>query len=352
MIIRQLNVGVTCLALLALALPSVAQEEEGKVIATIESDSEEALELFLDWMSLRSSVKMSFSRMQEIPDGLEEWLSGVRGALRIVDGKVLVPQTEENRAEVENFIDEVFHVFRETVFRQYCVEQLNLKMEKLMLDLSSIRNDPDIEWSDTNALQQQVVSSQERLFEMELETAQHEATLEVLHAQQEAMMEFLTANKEQGPDVESINMEFEIERLGRELAGKKQLFEKDFLTKDELLNTQGELEALERSLKQHIASSAQQRQHAISQQTMHFKQQMLEVEMELTGFLVTRELIQEKAEILKKKLHRARERQHYEAEFSTRAARLEQLINTIRNGEAFPISPLHDVPQIRLRWTN
>ncbi len=355
---NSVKISVVAVALL-MSCGAFAQEQAGKPVATIESDDRETLELFLDWAGIRASVRRSFHEQgMEMPAALEEWLAQIRGRLTIDDDMIAIWPVGADRRSVQDFVDELFHVFRNSIFRRHSIDRLNQQIQQLERERSEGRSalrEGMGEWRHPEQIAQEYLQVKESLYELDLNSAQTRARLRALQEQIERRIEELkTLAETQAPAVE-LNIkaiQSALESRRAELQGKERLFEKEFITKQELRAQELQLLELESALAEQMAALKSLRLGQGDDTIRELKNLLIESESELAGRLAGREFIEQRLAELQERLHAAGEQTRHENELNFHNRNLSRALNELMTRDTLPLTPIEGLPQLRLRWVN
>lgn len=339
-----------------------AQEQAGKPVATIESDDRETLELFLDWASIRAGVRKSFQEQgMRMPDGLEDWLAAIRGRITIEEHMIAVWPEGSDRREARNFIDELFHVFRNSVFRQHYIERLRQQMMAIQEEISENRSalrEGTGEWREPEQIAQEYLEVRESLYELDLNSAQTSARLGALQKQIEQRIEelkVLADTQVAAVQLKITALQKALESRRAEIEGKERLFEKEFITEEELRAPEQRLLEQESALADQMALLEALRLGQGDDMLRGMKNLLIQSESKLAIRLATRQIVEGRLAELKQTLHLAGEKTHRRTEANELASHQGKLLETKRQlerGGTVPLIPVEGLPQLRLRWVN
>lgn len=355
---NSVRISVVVVALL-MSCGAIAQEQAGAPIATIESNDLETLELFLDWSSIRTSVRQSFGDQgMEMPDGLDEWLSRIRGRMTIEEHMIVVRPEGADRREAQNLIDELFHVFRNSVFRQHSLQRLNQQLQQLENEISESRSalrEAMGEWREPEHIAQEYHEAKEHLYELDLNSARLRARMQTIQKHIEQRIEEhknLAERRAAAVEMRIHALREALEAHHVEMEEKRMLLEKEFITEEELEDQELHLLAQERELAEHMEHLELLRLGQGNDAIRDLKDVLIDSESELAVMLATRELVEQRLAELQQKLQMAGEQTRHQNELHVHVGKLSNAHALLIGGDALPLFPVEGLPQLRLRWVN
>ena len=353
------SVKISVVVAMLVSCGAFAQEQAGAPVAIIESDDMETIELFLAWSSIRASVRRSFQEQgMEMPEGLEDWLAENRGRMKFEEHGIVVRHEEAGRSVAQNFIDELFHVFRESVFRQQSLKRLNQLIMEVQKQISENRNalrEGMVEWRSPAKIAQEYLRVKEKLYELDLNSAQTRARLRTLHGRVELRAEELKTLAEAQAAVVGLKIQAIQEQLETAQAAIER---QEAESVNNPVNGEDISRVKQHLLEQKIALAGQMaaleslRLGQGDETIRNLKNALVDSESELAVGLATRELVEDRLAELKQKLHLAGEQTQHENELASHQGRLLEMKRQLEQGGALPLIPIKGLPKLRLRWVN
>ncbi len=346
-------------AVLLLSCGAFAQDQAEAPIATIECDDPQTLQLFLDWTSIRASVRRSFEEQgMEMPAGLEDWLAEIRGRMTIEEHMIVVRPEGADKRQAQDFVDELFHVFRNSVFRQHSIERLNQQIQQLQKEAYESRGasiEDIVEWREPQQIIKEYLEVKDSLYQLDLNSARTHARLGAL---QERIEQRIEEHKDlAGEQTAAVKLQIgalqkALEGRRAELEGRERLFEKEFISAKELRAHELQLLELESALAAQTAILESLRLGRGDDTIRRLKDALIESESELAVGIATRELVEKRLDELQQKLHLVDEQARREDELTGHSHKLSEAKHRIEQGGPLPLTPIEGLPQLRLRWVN
>ncbi len=325
-----------------------AETAEDAVAGIVESDSREALEFFIDWASMWHRVQIAVDRQGTDlgPEG-SEWGTKALRNLKVEQDRVVIPLAGANPQYARRFAEAVFHVFEETVFRDFCLDRLNAELAEIEYEArrQELETITRIGSDNPQAAIEALSSAQNEAFQLELQRAEAEARNGALRRQLEDTMEADEQYVEAAPEFTEYTTLLGIARS--ELERLKRLKEK--------LGTQGnqDIEVAQArilEIEARLASLVAQREalqaRGQTDDLGAIRAMIIEAEAMNAGLANRMELLQQRIVMLASSAEAARESLMKSMELDARGREIERAYEQVREGRVFGV---RGIPSIHFR---